>query len=539
MRLALAFLVALCAQAQTANLWIDANGGTCTRQGTPASYSDAAACSSIQAALAAASAGDTVIMKSGSYGSQTITAEKSSPGVLVKCENTNWDAPFVASASKNSCIVGASGGSVTAGGSWYTLQDITLDGGDARGPSWTARCSNCTFKNWNVHGDFVAVFWMPVQGSPGGNSTNIVWDGGELFDPDNPSGARTCTQSDDQPMWMAAMSDSSNFFGNGRIVDPIIRHVQFNPAFGDNVACSGDPLHLERLRIDGNIDNLLLDGNIFADGGNENTGTIFISNFLGSVPGVTFRNNYISGSGTAVLQNNTGGSCPWVFQYNTLTGQPTYTGCSSGMTYTGNVIAGLSVCQGTHTKNVFTGGLSSCGTDYKSTSLGLGTFNAQAGTLQPTSGTSDPVNRGETTCASTTTDIRGYTRPASGTNCDAGAFEYGATSGSGVAPTITSTSPLPDGTVGTAYSQTLTAAGDATITWSVTSGSLPAGLSLSSGGAITGTPTTAGTSTPTMTATNSTGSDAKVLSITINAAPSGPTAGMAGKVSISGKATIK
>jgi hypothetical protein len=136
-----------------------------------------------------------------------------------------------------------------------------------------------------------------------------------------------------------------------------------------------------------------------------------------------------------------------------------------------------------------------------------------------------------------TADIRGYTRPV-GAGYDIGAFEYGA-SGAGVAPTITSTSPLPDGTVGTAYSQTLTATGDATITWAVTSGSLPAGLSLSSGGAITGTPTTAGTSTPTITATNSTGSDADVLSITINAAPTGPTAGVAGKVSISGKATIK
>ncbi len=111
--------------------------------------------------------------------------------------------------------------------------------------------------------------------------------------------------------------------------------------------------------------------------------------------------------------------------------------------------------------------------------------------------------------------------------------------GAGVAPTITSTSPLPAGTVGTAYSQTLTATGDATITWAVTSGSLPAGLSLSSGGAITGTPTTAGTSTPTITATNSTGSDADVFSITINAAPSGPTAGISGKITISGKVTIK
>ena len=130
-----------------------------------------------------------------------------------------------------------------------------------------------------------------------------------------------------------------------------------------------------------------------------------------------------------------------------------------------------------------------------------------------------------------------YASVASGSAFNSDVCYYGASAG--VAPTITSTSPLPDGTVGAAYSQTLTATGDATITWSVTSGSLPAGLSLSSGGAITGTPTTAGTSAPTITATNGSGSDAKALSITINAAPSGPTAGIAGKITISGKATIK
>jgi hypothetical protein len=60
--------------------------------------------------------------------------------------------------------------------------------------------------------------------------------------------------------------------------------------------------------------------------------------------------------------------------------------------------------------------------------------------------------------------------------------------------TITTTSPLPNGTVGVAYSQTLNATGGSPpYGWSISAGSLPAGLSLnSSTGAITGTPTTAG-----------------------------------------------
>jgi sugar lactone lactonase YvrE len=58
-------------------------------------------------------------------------------------------------------------------------------------------------------------------------------------------------------------------------------------------------------------------------------------------------------------------------------------------------------------------------------------------------------------------------------------------------PTITTASPLPAGGIGEAYHQTLTAAGGATpYAWSIVPGygSLPQGLSLTSGGVITGTP---------------------------------------------------
>src|SRR5439155_112553 len=88
-------------------------------------------------------------------------------------------------------------------------------------------------------------------------------------------------------------------------------------------------------------------------------------------------------------------------------------------------------------------------------------------------------------------------------------------SGTGTAPTI-ATSSLPAGAVGAAYSQTLTATGATPITWSL-SGSLPAGLSLnSSTGAITGTPTTSGTSALTVQATNLAGTATKLLSLAIN-----------------------
>jgi hypothetical protein len=87
------------------------------------------------------------------------------------------------------------------------------------------------------------------------------------------------------------------------------------------------------------------------------------------------------------------------------------------------------------------------------------------------------------------------------------------------APSITSTSPLAEGLVGTAYSQSLAATGTAPISWSITSGALPAGLNLGTGnGVISGIPTAAGASSFTVKATDASGANGtKVLSINISA----------------------
>ncbi|MBS5680973.1 MAG: putative Ig domain-containing protein, partial [Clostridiales bacterium] len=83
------------------------------------------------------------------------------------------------------------------------------------------------------------------------------------------------------------------------------------------------------------------------------------------------------------------------------------------------------------------------------------------------------------------------------------------------APSIT-TDTLPNGKVGEAYNHTLTADGTTPITWSVSGGALPEGLTLNeTTGEISGTPTAEGTAKFTVKAENSAGSDTKELSITI------------------------
>jgi len=88
-------------------------------------------------------------------------------------------------------------------------------------------------------------------------------------------------------------------------------------------------------------------------------------------------------------------------------------------------------------------------------------------------------------------------------------------------PTITTTT-LPDGTVGVAYHETLLVTGGTSpFTWSLPAGSLPSGLELDAAtGSITGTPTSAGSSTFTVSVTDrTTQSDTQELSIAVAPAP--------------------
>ena len=133
-----------------------------------------------------------------------------------------------------------------------------------------------------------------------------------------------------------------------------------------------------------------------------------------------------------------------------------------------------------------------------------------------------------------------------GTPTQAGSFPFGVTATDSTTPkpltstvtfTIVVTSPLaitttslPSGQVGAAYSGATLAStgGTAPVTWSVTSGSLPAGLSLvPATGSVTGTPTASGTTTFTVTATDSSSPIAQSVStnLSVTVQPSLPRVG--------------
>jgi Putative Ig domain len=89
-------------------------------------------------------------------------------------------------------------------------------------------------------------------------------------------------------------------------------------------------------------------------------------------------------------------------------------------------------------------------------------------------------------------------------------FRYGQ-----VVLTIT-TASLPGGTIGTPYNQTLVSNSGLPVTWDLSTGTLPVGLTLNATtGAITGTPSGAGTSNFTARATRGTETATKALSIVV------------------------
>jgi autotransporter-associated beta strand protein len=126
------------------------------------------------------------------------------------------------------------------------------------------------------------------------------------------------------------------------------------------------------------------------------------------------------------------------------------------------------------------------------------------------------VISGTPTAAGTTTVVLGATNGVGTGNASLVVTVVAA----GVAPSITNSPLTKSGTVGSAFSFTITATGTPT---SYAASPLPAGLSIAaSTGVISGTPTAAGSTAVTLGATNASGTGNATLTVTIAAAPTAP-----------------
>ncbi len=115
-----------------ANLWVSATGHPgCTRSATAVSYSSGGStdCSSFDAAYQAASDGDTVLVRNGTYGKQAFTARSTtgwSQGVTFAAENA-LGATVEAQSSGTTVSIGTA--------SWITLDGFNLNGYQTQCPT--------------------------------------------------------------------------------------------------------------------------------------------------------------------------------------------------------------------------------------------------------------------------------------------------------------------------------------------------------------------------------------------------------------------
>jgi hypothetical protein len=397
----------------SANLWVDANGGTCSRTaGSGAAYSDAAACGSLAAAENAATGGDTVRIKNGIYGAQRITDAKSSRVTYVG--ESKEGVVFTGTVSLTDQVA---------------LRDLTITN-DSHGFRALAadNTNGVRLLNVDMEGDYVS--FHPT------NVTDLQYIGGRFADFDGTRNPRTCSPTDDQPLWIAGGSDI------------LIEGVHFGDTGGSPAArggCANDGAHIEMVRIDQGAANVTLRRNVFNANGST-TATIFLSDFGARPVKPRIVGNVIGDSNVPV--NYGAGACTdMVIAYNTVNYLGDFTACSStaGTKIVGNLASKPAYAPPTSGAATFTDNVMQAsadisyvgtwvsGPDFSLSNLGLTSSTVTSPSSAHLAPGSPAIDAGETPSASdictdesimgTRGDIDGDPRPRDG-KCDAGADEY-------------------------------------------------------------------------------------------------------------------
>ena len=236
-----------------------------------------------------------------------------------------------------------------------------------------------------------------------------------------------------------------------------------------------------------------------ASGGTSGGTTVSVTgtNFAGTTAvkfGSTNATGFTVNSATSITATSPAGSAGTVNVTVTTTGGTSATGAANQFTYVAAPVANASSATVAHgsssnpiTLNITGGAPTSVAV---STAASHGTANASGTSITYTP---SAAYSGTDTFAYTATNAGGTSSPATVT-----------VTVSSATVSYTPSSPTA-GTVGVAYSQSIASAsgGTAPYTYALASGSLPAGLTLSSSGTLSGTPTAAGTFNFTITATDS------------------------------------
>jgi hypothetical protein len=434
----------------TANLWMDTNGGTCTRSATPVAYNDAQACSSFDVANDKCASGDTVLVKAGAYPYQDVTGS-----------NSRTSACTIQAASGETVTVRSM--LVEAGANWLTFKDMADHTGDtvhaSTDCSIMAICvigNNITLDNFDITGPYASI---NIDGT-----TNGVWTNSDFGTPGNTTSV-TC--AGDQPGAPMTMANDTNV---------TVSYINFWPFEGNTPGCG---THLEDVRIWDTSDGVTFLGNVFHGGGADSA---YVSSSWGGCPAPACpQNKNIHFVNNAFLPRDPGlqssdviygdnASCNgFVFAYNIFTnGVGNFCNTESNSKFIGNLAAnstGGCVLGGTgavNTGNVFIGATSGCAgnTFLGGTSASRSLFKLAADGYHLATG-SPAINAGENTyCTQYANNVDIDLGVRSGV-CDAGPDEFGAVgSGDSTPPTASLTAPANGATVSGTVTVSANAADD-------------------------------------------------------------------------------
>ena len=145
-----------------ANLWVDPNGGSCTRLASPGAYVDAQACGSADTAYAAAANGDTILVREGTYGRQVIRGGTKS----VVIRNASGASPVF--------------GTTRVDASNLTISGIDVERNDDPGPyvaTLEVNGANNTFDGVDVNSKFMSSAENGRQGINNAGDRNLYRNG--------------------------------------------------------------------------------------------------------------------------------------------------------------------------------------------------------------------------------------------------------------------------------------------------------------------------------------------------------------------------
>lgn len=399
----------------TANLWVTASAGSCTRSATPVDFAGSASpdarCGDFSTAYQAAACGDTVYVKAGSYSGQTVNRDSSKDAC-----------------SSRVVIAGAPGESVTVNG------DLNSGQGGAF-PLPTQGADHVEFKDFALNGG------MYVIGSPltDFHATNIDANGRFTIQGAEDSSITggdwgPCTATQIAPACPMLIEADSSITNNGLLIEGNTFH---------DVRCDGQEwdCHIECMKINGGT-NLTIRGNVYRDCAlydiflksehdNDFSGLLIENNQFdatwneasgGASQGRTQAVSFSCGAGeltNATIRFNS------FHEASVLSPDEDGCGRNSNVSLVGNIIGGTACSEGvgqTWSYNVFLGSDPCSGTGNTTVSDFPYVDENFDGNFRLAGSATVIDNLVPTSAGCPTTDIDGDARPA-GTNCDAGMDE--------------------------------------------------------------------------------------------------------------------